>query len=237
MGACVVVCVRVLCVHNICKLDISCKVWCACPFRWATTLYKSRLDFYCAPGARQTQYNSSSSGYCGIPGRSRDNSTLVRVCIAWVVKKGVFLLLLQLLQVWKLTDRNGWGYSGVVVQFFREDMKTAGDWAMPVEEFEGSEFHNLMTVQFTSRWHLRSCGLGTLDLRRLSMYPFHSYFQHHVKLVPLVLPRRSKWVYTIKEGVPREVITMLTQDYDLSKRGILAYMEKSRWMAVKADHK
>lgn len=62
-------------------------------------------------------------------------------------------------------------------------------------------------------------------------------FQHGFKFLPLTEQRRHEWPYSAKEGVPREFINILTRDYDLSKKGIMAYMEKSRWNAVKEDHK
>ncbi|KAK7104120.1 distal membrane-arm assembly complex protein 2-like [Littorina saxatilis] len=61
--------------------------------------------------------------------------------------------------------------------------------------------------------------------------------QRHTNFIPMVMQRRTEWQYSSREGIPREIITMLTQNYDLSKRGIMEYMDKSRWRAVKEDHK
>ncbi|XP_076463552.1 distal membrane-arm assembly complex protein 2-like [Babylonia areolata] len=61
--------------------------------------------------------------------------------------------------------------------------------------------------------------------------------KHAVVVVPARQESRWDWYYTSKEGIPRDVMTMLSQDYTWTWKGMRSFMETSRWMALKEDHK
>ncbi|KAL8619789.1 hypothetical protein ACOMHN_025875 [Nucella lapillus] len=58
-----------------------------------------------------------------------------------------------------------------------------------------------------------------------------------VSMKGTLLESQWNWHYSSREGIPREILTMLTQDYVWNWGGVKAFMESSRWMALKHDHR